>query len=143
MGAYRQSAAARAYAEYNAGIANLQAQDALRVGDERAAQIRRQADQATGAVRAGYAGRGVDVSAGTPAEVAYQTEFFGQADEATARTNAGREAWALRARAAGFQSQADAENPLLAAGSTFLGTASQVAGKWYEYGGRNPLSRGP
>ena len=135
-GAYQQTSMARKTAEHNAQVADIQAQDALRRGDEQAGIARRQAGIAVGQARAGYGARGVDIGAGTPGDVAAQLDFFGESDAATARMNAGREAWAYRNRAEGFRADASAANPLLASATTLLGSAAPVADKWYRYGGR-------
>lgn len=132
-GAYQQSAQAKAVAENNARTARIQAQDALKRGDQDAADAMRKARGLVGAQQAAYSARGLDISSGTPADVIEQTDFFGQADAATARTNARKEAWAYRNQAANFRAEANGENPRQAMTGSLLGGASRVADRWYNF----------
>lgn len=136
VSAYQQSATAKATAKYNAQQADVAAQDAIKRGDDEAARAQRNANQMVGAQRAAFSARGIDISDGTAASLIDQTDFFGQADAVTARNNAKKEAYAYRARAAGFNAQADAESPLLSTAGSLLGSAGNVADKWYRYTGR-------
>ena len=69
-----------------------------------------------------------------PGAVTYhQTDFFGEYDVATVRTNARKEAWSRRSQSANFQAEALSSRPWLSAGSTLLTGAGQVASRWYEY----------
>jgi hypothetical protein len=132
-GAYQQSQASKAVAENNAHTAGVQAEDAIRRGDLEAQNQMRQSRQMVGAQRAAYSARGLDISTGTPSDVIEQTDFFGQSDAATARTNARKEAWAYRTQQAGFQGEASAQNPMMAATASLLGSAGSVANKWYSF----------
>lgn len=131
VGARNQAMATRNAAQMNQSIAEVQAQDATLRGEQEAQAINRNARQTVGAQRAAYAARGVDLGAGTPADVIDQTDFFGQADAATARSNAAKEAWGYRARGAGFAAEAANANPNRAAGLSLLGSAGSVASSWY------------
>lgn len=131
VGARNQAMAARNAAQMNQSIAEVQAQDATLRGEQEAQTISRNARQTVGAQRAAYAARGVDLASGTPADVIDQTDFFGQADAATARSNAAKEAWGYRARGAGFAAEAANANPNRAAGLSLLGSAGSVASSWY------------
>lgn len=133
VGAYQQSQTTKAIAENNAHTAGVQAEDAIRRGDLEAQNQMRQSRQMVGAQRAAYSARGLDISTGTPADVIEQTDFFGQSDAATARTNARKEAWAYRTQQAGFQGEANAQNPMMAATSSLLSSAGSVASKWYSF----------
>jgi hypothetical protein len=133
--AYNQSRTAKKVAQRNASIAEMQAQDAERRGEEDATKARQKGSTLIGLQRAAFASRGLELQAGTPADLIDQSEFFSIKDQTTARNNAAREAWAARAQAGGFQAEADSQNPNAAAFATFLGGASSVASKWYSYGG--------
>lgn len=117
----------------NATMAEYAAQDAMRRGDEEAAKVRRQGDQIKGAQRAKMAAAGLDLEAGTAGELQDQVDFFSQMDQNTARSNAKRDAWALREQAKGYgvQGAAAEQQGTLGAFSTILATGGQVAGKWY------------
>lgn len=145
-GTYQQADASRNMANYNAQVADnnaktaeYAAQDAIRRGDEEAAAIRRNADMLKGSQRASMAARGLDLAEGTAQELQDQTDFFSFADQATARTNAQREAWAARNQGANYRSEAGMQratargiNPMLSAGASLLGGAGQVASRWYK-----------
>ena len=135
VGAYQTSRTAKATAQANADAAEQNAQDALARGDKDAAAVMRQSRAAVGAQRAAYSARGLDISEGTPADVIDQTDFFGQSDAATARTNARREARAYRAQGAGFQAEAGSLNPWLNSSGALLSGAGSVADKWYRFRG--------
>lgn len=144
-GNYQQQAAANASAKYqakilerNAGIAERQAQESERVGFLAESKHRARVSQIRGSQRAGYAGAGVDVSAGTPVGVAEQTELMGDLDALEIRYQSALEAWAARNQASGMLSQASLlrssmASPWLAAGSTLLGGAAQIGGLYASY----------
>ena len=121
-------------ASANAKVADYQAQDAIRRGDEEANKIHRQTMGLQSAQRAGFAGHGVDVNSGTAANIQDQTDFFGQWDANTARGNAAKEAYALKSQAANYRAEASSINPLMSAGGSLLTNSSSVAGTWYKKG---------
>ena len=129
-GAYQQSRNTKKVAEYNAGVAELEAQDARRRGDQKADAVRRAAGQQTGAARAALSAKGLDISEGSAADMIDQIDFFGQVDAVTAKQNAAKEAWNLRARKAGYQFEADAQRPGLMAATSLLGSAGTVSDRW-------------
>jgi hypothetical protein len=136
IGMVQQSQTAKATAEHNAKMSEIQAQDALRRGESDALEVQRRAAAFKSSQRVSLAAKGLDLGYGTAADLQDQTDFFGQADAATARTNAAKEAFARRSQAAGFQAEAAAARPWLAGGSTLLAGAGQVADRWYTYRGR-------
>lgn len=148
FGSYRQAQAAQAQANYNAAVAQnnaqvaeWQAQDAQRRGEEEAQAVRRNADQLKGRQRVTMAARGLDLTEGTAQELQDQTDFFGLTDVATTRNNAAREAWGRRVQGSNFQAEAGMNRatarqirPGMAAASTLLSGAGQVADRWYSRG---------
>lgn len=130
---YQQAGTAKAVAQSNADNAKVLAADAITRGDKQAAQARQRGGQLESAQRAALSARGLDLSEGTPADILGQTDFFTQSDEATARTNARREASAAIAQSRNYQGQADAINPGLQMAGSLLGSGSAVAGKWADY----------
>lgn len=131
VGARNQAKANHAIAQNNMAIADMQAEDSLKRGEQQAQEAQRKARAIASAQRAAYSARGLDISEGTPADVIEQTDFFGQADAATARTNARKEAWAYRARGRGYGIEASANNPSNAFGMSLLSSAPAVASRWY------------
>lgn len=130
--AQQQASNNRRTAEYNAKVAEIQAQDAITRGNEESSKVRRQYAQMEGRQRAELAAKGLDLTEGTVADVIDQTDFFSQIDQNTARTNAAREAWGLRARRNAYQYEASTQKPGQAA---FLAGAGTVASKWYATSG--------
>lgn len=135
---YQQSQVAEATARNNAKMAEYAAQDAQRRGEEDATAIQRKAAALKSSQRVSLAAKGLDLTYGTAADLQDQTDFFGQSDVATTRTNAAREAWNARAR--GEQAlalgRADSLNSSMQAAGSLIGGAGQVADKWYTYRGR-------
>jgi hypothetical protein len=137
---FQQASAAKQTAKVNATLADRAAADALARGEKQAMDLRRQGSLMMGSQRAALAARGLDLQEGTPADLQDQTDFFSQSDQATARTNARKEAAGYMTQAGGYRTQASAINPALSAGGTLLGSASAVAGHWYSLnpGGATP-----
>lgn len=149
-GAYQQAEGQKDLARYNTQVANnnatlaeYEALDATKRGDEDAAAIRRNADMLKGSQRASMAAKGLDLAEGTAAELQDQTEFFALTDMATAKNNAARQAWGIRTQGLNYknsagmhQATANSINPLMAAGTTLLTSAGSVASKWYRTEGQ-------
>lgn len=130
-----------AVAENNAKVAEYAAQDAQRRGEEEAIQIARRTAQDKGALRVQQAAAGLDLNNGTTAGLVDQVDFFGQVDQATARGNAGREAWAARVQGSNYRSEAGMQrtrasniNPGADAALTLIAGAGSVADKWKKRG---------
>jgi hypothetical protein len=134
----QQGQVAKQVGRNNQILAEQAAQDAERRGGENAMAVRRRGDQTKGAQRAAQAASGLDLGVGTAAELQDQTSFFSDTDQKTARMNAAREAWSARAQGANYRFQGDTalSQANLSATGTLIGGASQVAGRWYQYGGR-------
>jgi hypothetical protein len=146
MGAYQQSASAKASAEYQAQVAQnnaisaeYQAQDAIKRGEVAEAEQRRKTMMLKGSQTARLAANGLDISEGSALQILSDTDWMGEQDALTVRDNASREAWAYRQQGSNAQSNsnmlqasADAQNPLFA-GATSLMTnpdTGVVADKW-------------
>lgn len=100
-GAYSQAQAGRAansIAKFNAGLADMQAQDAIARGAENEQALRRQGRQVAGAQRAALAGQGVDVNDvnGTAGQLQVDTQLAVEEDARRIRANAMREAFGYR-----------------------------------------------
>lgn len=90
----------RSIQEENARLAEMQAQDAIRRGEEAAGARRREGRQLVGRQRAAAAGQGVAVNQGTAYDIQLATEAAAARDAETIRMNSFREAWASRVEAA-------------------------------------------
>lgn len=158
--AYKKSEAEQKQAEYNAAVqknnadlAEIQAQDIIKRGEQEATAARRQGAQVRGAQRASMAARGLDLGEGTPLSLLDQTDYFAAIDQATIKSNTGKEVFGKRAQAAGFRSEAamytataESKSPLLSAVTAGVQTAAMssslmgkpgtgVADKWSLMGG--------
>lgn len=131
---YTQAQTGKAIAQHNADTAELAAQDAIKRGEKNAMDARKRGSMIEGQQRTALSARGLDLSEGTANDILGQTDFFTQSDEATARTNARKDAFGARSQAANYQMQADGTNPGLTLAGGLLSGASSVAGKWYQYG---------
>lgn len=131
--AYQGARNQKAVANYNAQVAEQNALDAERQGDEEAAKVRRQYAQVAGNQRAGFAAKGIDAGMGSAADALDQTDFFSQIDQGLAKTNAARAAWNIRAQKKGYEFQASSINAGAIAGATLLAGASSVAEKWNSF----------
>lgn len=90
--------ARRRLSRFNEAQANRAATDAIRRGEESAADIAEQGRGVIGAQRAGYAGQGVvaDDVGGSPGDVRVSSAQAAQVDMQRVRTNAMREALGYR-----------------------------------------------
>ena len=105
-----QASASQQIANNNATMADYAAKDAQARGEEDAQAIHRKAAALKSSQRVGLAAHGLDLGYGTAADLQDQTDFFAQSDAATARTNAGREAWRARSQGQDFRNmKSDAE----------------------------------
>ena len=129
-----QASASQQIANNNATMADYAAKDAQARGEEDAQAINRKAAALKSSQRVGLAAHGLDLGYGTAADLQDQTDFFAQSDVATARTNAGREAWRLRSQGQDYRSQgaAAAHNGSMQAMGSLIGGAGAVADKWYK-----------
>ena len=133
--AYDQGQVQKQIGHNNQIMAEYAAQAAEKRGEIDAIAVRRKGDQILGAQRSAQAASGLDLGVGTTADLQEQTSFFNQQDMATTRTNARNDAWSSRAQGANARAQGDAaaRQGNLAAVGTLIGTAGQVADKWYAY----------
>jgi hypothetical protein len=144
-----QAAAAEATAqqqEFNAGVADAQARDAVAVGDDQVARLRTSVRGLIGTQRAGYAGQGVSVDTGSAADVQADAQALSEADVRTIRANAQRQAWGFRVDAANYRKNADVARKggvvalkegsaaqtasYIGAGATVLGGASLLSQRY-------------
>lgn len=105
-GAKRSGKAAKAAAnaeadmqEYNAKVAELQAEDASQRGDIQASRYKEQIRAVVGRQRTAYGAQGVDVASGTPLAVQADTTAIGEMDALQLKSNAAREAWGYKVEA--------------------------------------------
>lgn len=136
--AAQQGRAAEKTADYNAKMNEYTAQDAQRRGEEEATALQRRGAALKSSQRATMAAKGLDLGYGTAADLQDQTDFFTQADVATARTNAARDAWSARAQGglSLAQGRAASSNANMQATASLISGAGQVASRWYDMKGR-------
>lgn len=113
-GAYQQQQSANAAAEYNAKVANrnqqiakIQAEEAKKQGDIEAKKYKQQVAALQAGQRAGYAGAGILVDAGTPYQVGEDTSVLGELDAMTIKRNAARQAWGYQVQGMNYSAESD------------------------------------
>lgn len=123
----------------NAGIADLQAEDAIKRGDAEANRYGSQVRSVIGSQRANFSGQGVDVNKGSALETQVGTAEVGAQDQVTIKNNAWMEAWGYRAGAADMRRQGqlammgannNSRNTLMAGG---LNAINNLAGAYGNY----------
>ncbi|CAB3624707.1 virion core protein, T7 gp14 family [Achromobacter pestifer] len=124
----------------NAQIAEWQAQDAIRQGQEQEQQSRLQYATTKSTQRAALAANGVALDEGSAVDILTSTDYTNELDASTIQANAARSAWGYRTQgtnysdnAAALRAGAGAISPGSAAGLSLLGNAGQVSQSWYQY----------
>ena len=123
--------------DFNASIAKLQAEDAIKRGEREAIRYEKKGQQAIGASRAALAAQGVDVSSGSALDV--QTDIAEQAavGAVTIRNNAWRQAWGYKVQAESYSqtgfmereaAQAKAKSTMLTGVANTLAIGGRMAG---------------
>lgn len=146
MGSIQQGQAAAASANYNAKVADMNAQisdrrarDALERGKVEEQKKRTQAQQVLGQQRAAMAANGVDIGFGSPLDTLVDTATLGEVDALTIRSNAAREAYDFKVQAANGRADANlsrmsaksaSTGGYLNAGATLLTGAGKAYGQY-------------
>lgn len=129
----------------NARLVEAQAQQILRAGQQRMMQRGLAAGQVISASRASMAARGIVLNEGNPREIEATTMLMKEIDLNTINANTVRAAAAERMRKVGIEAKsmldatsaenvglmAGAINPFMAAGTSLLGSAGNLASSWY------------
>lgn len=125
-------------AELNAAQAEKAAQQTLRAGQFEEQATRMRTAQLKSTQRASMAANGIDLGSGSALQVLTSTDYMGEVDANTVAANAVRAAWGQRLDAVNMQNDAlmarataSGINPGMAATSSLLGSAGQLAGQWY------------
>lgn len=132
VGSYYAAQSQRDQLRTQADIAELQARSVLRAGEREEQRVRLATAHLKSKQRASMAANGVDMASGSAQQVLNSTDIMGEADADTVRSNAIGSAWGYRASAAFDRAAAKGISPGLSALSTGLGSATQVAGSWYQ-----------
>lgn len=124
----------------NAQIAEWQAQDAIRQGQEQEQQSRLQYAATKATQRAALAANGVALDEGSAVDILTSTDYADVVDASTIRANAARAAWGYRTQGTNYRDNATALRAGAgaissgsAAGLSLLGSSGQVAQGWYQY----------
>lgn len=133
--------AAKEIGDFNAAVAEAQAVDASRRGEEDVSAFRRQVRSLIGTQRAGYAGQNVEVSSGSAADVQADARRLAASDIERLRRNAEREAQGFKdeaqnARMGGEYARRAARNQ---ANATLIGAGADIglAVSRYGWGGKD------
>ena len=116
-----------------ADMADMQAGQALQAG----AREKQRSQLATGNLKskqiANMAANGVALDGGSQNAVLTSTDVLGEADAQTIEHNALMSAWGYRTEANMTRARAGAISPGMAAATTLIGSATQVASSWYAF----------
>ena len=127
----------------NASLATQQAASALQSGAAQESASRMATTRRIAGAEAAQAANGVDVGVGSPVAVREGMAAVGDTDALMIRYNAAREAYGDQLQATSFSSQATLDKAsgdqallkgIIGAGSSFLGSASSLSGKWAGFG---------
>ncbi len=99
----QQGKYAEQQANFNARMADLQAEDAIRRGDKTASDVRKRGSQVRGSQRAALAGQGVDVGFGSAMDLQDETTYLTNLDVLDAKNNAWRESFGYRVQATNYR----------------------------------------
>lgn len=129
--------------DFNAHIADLQADDAIDRGAEAESAYRTQIKQTIGQQRTAFAASNIDVSFGSAVDVQADAAYLGELDALTIRTNAAREAWGYKVQAVDTRMRAQVSRRegvfLEAQGHQAATTANIAAGGQLIGGGQSLL----
>lgn len=126
-------------AEINAGLAELSAQNELLAGQREEQKLRMRTGSIKAGQRVAMAANGIDIANSPTAQnILNSTDILGEIDAQTIQANALRSAWGYRTQATNLtneatmaRSTASGISPGMAAASSLLTGAGQVAGSWY------------
>lgn len=152
-GSYQQAQSQKDSMKYNAAVADANAktaefaaQDAKDRAEQRAIMVGRKVADVRGRQRAALAANGMDLDTGNAQGIQDSTNYYGLEDQRTERDNGEREAYSLRTQSSNFSNEAtmnrakaDNISPFGAAATSFLGSATSIASKWYD---KQPSSSG-
>lgn len=135
-GRIKAGQAAKADAEYNAGIAESLAEDAIERGGDEEQRFRLQVRGLIGSQRAHLAGQGVDIGVGSAVDVQADAAYLGELDARQIRKNAAREAEQHRQDAENLRrGGANAQREMaFGAASTVLGGTTSLLQARYGFG---------
>lgn len=98
-GQHETGQANKRLAEYNANVAEYQADDAIKRGEVAAGRRRLQTKQVIGDQRVSLASQGVEINEGSAVDVQANAAYLGELDAVTIKNNAAREAWGYKVQA--------------------------------------------
>lgn len=156
VGAYSQAAGQKSLlsheasmADINAGLAERSAQTELLRGQFEEQKARLAAAQAKSSARVAMAAGNVDLGYGSALNVLTSHDVVNEIDVNTLHANAVRSAWGYRIEGVNLKNEAALKrataagiSPGMAAATSLLGSASQVAGSWYDMIKSGALSQG-
>jgi len=128
-GQYASGKANQELANYNARIADVQAEDALARGRESESIQRKRTKALIGTQRARFGAQNIEINDGSALDVQADTAYLGELDALTIRNNAAREAWGYKVQAEDYRARgriARMEGTYGAAG-TLLGGFAKAA----------------
>jgi len=121
----------------NAGVAGLQAKDAMRQGERQQQAIKARGNQVKASQRVALAANGIDLGSNLAENLQDSTDAITETDATTTAANAIRTAWGYRSEATNLANRANMASatassisPTAATATSLLGSATSVASKW-------------
>lgn len=130
-----QGEAAKAAADYNAKMGEIQARDVINRAAIEQEKQRQKVNQIRGTQNVNAAASGIMVGSGSAGDIAEQTVVLGKEDEFMIKNNAMRQAWGYRAQAGLDYMQgvaAQRKGELDAAGTLLTAGARTAGSKWWK-----------
>lgn len=133
-------------ARTNQQLAGVQAANRITQGQTETARVALAGAKLKSSQIASMAGRGLDLSEGSPLRLLEDTDLMTGVDVSTAAQNADREAEAIRMQATNYGRSADLyaraaanTSPWKRAGGSLLTSSGQVAKSWYDLSSRGAV----
>lgn len=121
----------------NAGVASLQAKDAMRQGERQQQAIKARGNQVKSSQRVALAANGIDLGSNLAESLQDSTDAITEMDATTTAANAIRTAWGYRSEATNLANRANTASatassisPTAATATSLLGSATSVASRW-------------
>lgn len=120
----------------NAGVAGLQAKDAMRQGERQQQAIKARGNQVKSSQRVAMAANGIDLGSNLAENLQDSTDAITEMDATTTAANAIRTAWGYRSEATNLTNRANMASaaasgisPTAAVATSLLGSATSVASR--------------
>lgn len=138
VGSYFQARSQRSALQFQADMAQINAQRAMMAGAQRSGMVGMKAAQVKAGQTVAFAANGVDVNGANAREARASVDIMRDIDRASIEADAVAEAWGYKSQATLSRASAKGINPMASAVGSMLGSSGQVASSWYQYKKNQP-----